>query len=241
MIDLHCVPTGNNLKIAIALEELGLPYRLVPHDMFAGTHQTLAFRSINPNAKLPAIVDHAPVDAGVPLAVFESGAILLYLAEKSGRLMPLDWRRRQTAQQWLVWQVAGLGPMLGQANHFVRYAPDGQDYAVQRYLREVQRLLAVLDRQLRDRAFIADEYTIADIACFPWAAGTHTIGVASADFPAMVAWIERIEQRPAVVAAKAALMGNADRAKYLQVRARLTPQEWSTLFGEQLLAAARTD
>ena len=241
MIDFHCVPTGNNLKIAIALEELGLPYRLVPHDMFAGTHQTLAFRGINPNAKLPAIVDDAPVDAGAPLAVFESGAILSYLAEKSHRLMPLDWRCRLTAQQWLVWQVAGLGPMLGQANHFVRYAPDGQDYAVQRYLREAQRLLAVLDRQLRDRAFIADEYSIADIACFPWAASTHTIGVAGADFPAIAAWIERVEQRPAVIAAKAALMGNADRAKYLQVRARLTPQEWSTLFGEQLLAAARTD
>jgi GST-like protein len=241
MIDFHYVPTGNNLKIAIALEELGLPYRLVQHDMFAGTHQTPEFRRINPNAKLPAILDHAPADAGPPLPVFESGAILLYLAEKSGRLMPVDWRRRHTTQQWLVWQVAGLGPMLGQANHFVRYAPEGQQYAVERYLREAQRLLAVLDRQLRGREFIADEYSIADIACFPWAASTHTIGVAGADFPAIAAWIERIEQRPAVTAAKAALMRNADRAKYLQIRARLRPQEWSTLFGEQLLAGARTD
>jgi glutathione S-transferase len=173
MIDFHYVPTGNNLKIAIALEELGLPYRLVQHDMFAGTHQTPEFRRINPNAKLPAILDHAPADAGPPLPVFESGAILLYLAEKSGRLMPVDWRRRHTTQQWLVWQVAGLGPMLGQANHFVRYAPEGQQYAVERYLREAQRLLAVLDRQLRGREFIADEYSIADIACVLPLGGQH--------------------------------------------------------------------
>jgi GST-like protein len=240
MIDLHYVPSGNNLKIGIALEELGLRYHLVRHDMFGGTHQKPEFRRINPNAKLPAIVDHEPTDAGEPLAVFESGAILLYLAQKTGRLMPADWRRSQVAQQWLVWQVAGLGPMLGQANHFCRYAPEGQDYAVQRYLREARRLLTVLDRQLRGREFIADEYSMADIACFPWAAGTRSIGIDPDDFPAMVQWIARIEQRPAIAAARAAIF-DGDRAKYLQARAKLTPQEWSTLFGDQLLAAARAD
>ena len=131
--------------------------------------------------------------------------------------------------------------MLGQANHFARYAPEGQDYAVQRYLREAQRLLAVLERQMRGRDFIADEYSIADIACFPWAAGTRSIGIASTDYPALVPWIERIEQRPAVVAAKTAIMLDASRAKYLQARAKLTAQEWSTLFGEQQLAASRVD
>jgi GST-like protein len=241
MIDFHYVPSGNNLKVAIALEELALPYRLVKHDMFGGTHQAPGFRRVNPNAKLPAIVDHAPPDAGEPLPVFESGAILLYLAEKAGRLMPTDWRRRQVAQQWLVWQVAGLGPMLGQANHFVRYAPEGQDYAVERYLREARRLLTVLDRRLRQREYIADEYSMADIASFPWAAGVRSVGIAIDDFPTLAQWIARMEQRPAVAAARAAIMQDDDRAKYLQARARLTPQEWSTLFGDQLLAAARAE
>jgi GST-like protein len=239
MIDFHHVPTGNNLKIAIALEELGLAYRPVPHDMFAGTHHTPAFRAINPNAKLPAIVDHAPADGGEPLAVFESGAILLYLAEKTGRLLPADWRQRQVAQQWLVWQVAGLGPMLGQANHFMRYAPEGQDYAVQRYQREARRLMTVLEQHLRGREFIAGDYSIADIACYPWAASTRTIGLPSSEFPALLPWLERVEQRAAVVAAKAAIMQDTTRPKYLQERARLTPQEWSTLFGDRQLAAAQ--
>ncbi|RZL95716.1 MAG: thiol:disulfide oxidoreductase [Variovorax sp.] len=242
MIDLHCVPTGNNLKIVIALEELALPYRLVRHDMYAGTHQTAEFRAINPNAKLPAIVDHTPADEGAPLPVFESGAILLYLAEKTGRLLPADWRARQEALQWLVWQVAGLGPMLGQANHFVRYAPEGQDYAVQRYLREARRLLEVLDRRLRTRDFIAGDYGLADIASYPWAAGTTGIGLDPARWPALSEWLERIRLRPATERAATALFGEgADRAKYVQARPRLSAQEWSTLFGDRLLAAARAD
>lgn len=238
MIDFHYVPTGNNLKIAIALEELDLAYRLVKYDMYAGTHLTPEFQTINPNSKLPAIVDSEPVDAGEPLAVFESGAVLLYLAEKTGRLLPAQWRRRQEAQQWLVWQVAGLGPMLGQANHFVRYAPAGQDYAVERYRREARRLLEVLDRRLRGRDYLADEYSISDIACYPWASGTRGIGIEVAGMPSLTAWIERIRARPAVERAVAAIM-DADRSKYLQARPNLTPQEWSNLFGDRLLAAAR--
>ncbi|MDR3453085.1 MAG: glutathione binding-like protein [Rhodoferax sp.] len=240
MIDFHYVPTGNNLKIAIALEELGLTYRLVKYDMYAGTHLTPEFRQINPNSKLPAIVDSEPADAGEPLAVFESGAILLYLTEKTGRLLPAEWRRRQEAQQWLVWQVAGLGPMFGQANHFVRYAPAGQDYAVERYLREARRLLEVLDRRLRGRDYLADEYSISDIACYPWVSGTRGIGIEVAGMPSLAAWIERIRARPAVERAVAAIM-DADRSKYIQTRPSLTPQEWSNLFGDRLLAAARDE
>jgi GST-like protein len=131
--------------------------------------------------------------------------------------------------------------MLGQANHFVRYAPEGQDYAVERYLREAKRLLTVLDRRLRQREYIADEYSIADIASFPWAAGVRSIGIAVDDFPALAQWIARIEQRPAVAAARGAILKDDDRAKYTQARARLTPQEWSTLFGDGLLAAARAE
>lgn len=239
MIDFHYVPTGNNLKIAIALEELALPYTLVKYDMYAGTHLTPEFRSINPNSKLPAIVDRAPADGGAPFAVFESGAILLYLAEKSHRLLPADWRGREEARQWLVWQVAGLGPMLGQANHFVRYAPAGQDYAVDRYLREARRLLEVLNRRLRDRAYLAgDEYSIADIACYPWAMGTAGIGIDPAELPALAAWLDRVRARPAIERAAAAIFGD-DRSKYTQVRPKLTEEEWSNLFGRRLLENAQ--
>ncbi|NPC59085.1 glutathione S-transferase N-terminal domain-containing protein [Caenimonas soli] len=239
MIDFHYVPTGNNLKIAIALEELGLAYRLVKYDMYAGTHLTPEFRKINPNSKLPAIVDSEPADAGAPMAVFESGAILLYLAEKTGKLLPAGWRSRQEARQWLVWQVAGLGPMMGQANHFVRYAPAGQDYAVERYLREASRLLAVLDRRLRQSDYLAGEYSIADIACYPWASGTRGIGIDVNEFSAVAAWVEGIRTRPAIERAAAAILEVADRAKYTQARPQLTPQEWSALFGDRLLAAAK--
>lgn len=239
MIDFHYVPTGNNLKIAIALEELALPCRLVKYDMYVGTHQTPEFRRINPNSKLPAIVDHDPADGGEPLPVFESGAILLYLAEKTGQLLPGEWRAREQARQWLVWQVAGLGPMLGQANHFVRYAPEGQDYGVERYLRESRRLLEVLNRRLRDRAYLAgDEYSVADIACYPWAAGTAGIGIDPARFPAMAAWLERIRVRPAIERGAKAIFGE-DRGRYTQKRPVLTQDEWSTLFGARLLAHAQ--
>ncbi|MES2939656.1 MAG: glutathione S-transferase N-terminal domain-containing protein [Pseudomonadota bacterium] len=238
MIDLHYFPTGNNLKIAIALEELGLPYTLVKYDMYAGTHLTPAFRRINPNNKLPAIVDHAPQDGGEPLPVFESGAILMYLAGKAGRLLPAGARERLLAQQWLFWQVGGLGPMLGQANHFVRYAPEGQDYAIERYRREGRRLLEVMEYRLEQADYLAGDYSVADIACYPWASGTKLIGIDTAGMPALGAWIERIRARPAVARAMAAIM-DADRAKYTQPRVQLTPEEWSNVFGDRLLAAAK--
>jgi GST-like protein len=238
MIDLHCVSTGNNLKIVIMLEEMGLPYRLVRHEMFAGTHLTPEFRRINPNVKLPAILDHAPADGGAPLPVFESGAILLYLAEKTGRFLPTGFRERAEALQWLVWQVAGLGPMHGQAHHFVRYAPDGQDYGVERYRREAQRLLHVMEYRLADVDYLAGEYSVADMACYPWMNGTGLIGLDLAETPNVQTWWARIGARPAVVAAADALR-DENRALYSQKRAQLTPEQWSNLFGDRLHATAR--
>ena len=239
MIDLHCVATGNNLKIAILLEETGLPYRLVRYEMFAGTHLEPAFRRINPNCKLPAIVDHAPADGGAPFSVFESGAILTYLAETSGRFMPDDPRGRSLCQQWLAWQIAGLGPMHGQAHHFVRYAPEGQTYGIERYRREAERLLHVMEYRLSEAPYLAGDYSIADIACFPWIGGLGLIGLSLDDLPAVADWQDRIAARPAVTAARAALM-DENRGLYTRVRAELTPEQWSAMFGDRMHAASRT-
>ncbi|TWT04075.1 glutathione S-transferase N-terminal domain-containing protein [Reyranella sp. CPCC 100927] len=239
MIDLHYVATGNNLKVAIMLEEAALPYNLVKYEMYAGTHLTPQFRRINPNNKLPAIVDHQPADGGEAVSVFESGAILLYLAEKSGMLLPQDARRRLQAQQWLIWQVAGLGPMLGQAHHFVRYAPEGQAYGIERYTRESRRLLEVLEYRLKQSGdYLAGDYSIADIACYPWASGTGLIGIDIAAFPAVAAWLARIKARPAVQRAADAILDES-RSLYTQPRPVLTPEQWSNMFGDKLLAAAK--
>lgn len=238
MIDLHCVSTGNNLKILIFLEETGLPYRLVRYEMFGGTHLTPEFRRINPNAKLPAIVDTAPADGGAPLPVFESGAILHYLAEKTGRFLPEGLRARSEAMQWLVWQVAGLGPMHGQAHHFIRYAPEGQDYGIARYRREAERLLHVMDYRLEQAEYLAGTYSIADMACYPWMNGAAMIGIDLAETPHVLAWRDRVAARPAVVAATEALR-DGNRARYSQKRAELTPEEWSNMFGDRLHATAR--
>jgi len=238
MIDFHYASTGNNLKIAIMLEETGLPYRLVKYDMFAGTHLTPEFRRINPNNKLPAIVDQAPADGGEPMPVFESGAILLYLAEKTGQLMPASARRRSLMQQWLIWQVAGLGPMHGQAHHFVRYAPEGQDYGIERYTREARRLLEVLEFRLIQAEWLAEEYSIADIACYPWTTGTALIGIDIAEYPSISAWADRIRTRDTVQRATAALK-DENRASYTQARAKLTPEQWSSMFGDRMHNAAK--
>src|SRR6185369_3286341 len=161
MIDVHFVPTPNGNKVTIMLEEIGLPYRLIPYNMLEGEHLTPEFRRVNPNGRLPAIVDHEPIGGGAPFAVMESGAILVYLSEKGGgAFMPADPRRRSQAQQWLMWQMAGFGPMQGQAHHFVRYAPEGQDYPVTRYMNETRRMLAVLDRRLAEADYLAEEYSV---------------------------------------------------------------------------------
>ena len=238
MIELHYSATPNGQKIALALLELGLPYRVVAYDIFEGDHLTPAFGRINPNHKLPAIVDLDPADGGGPFAVFESGAILQYLAEKTGRLLPTDLRRRSLAIQWLTWQMAGLGPMGGQASHFLRYAPPGNDYAVARYTKETQRLLTVLENRLSEVDYLAEEYSIADIACWPGRYVGARMGLSKGEFPATERWVERIAERPAALVAIEAPEFKAP-AKYLGMKQALTPAEWSNMFGERMLGAVR--
>jgi GST-like protein len=237
MIDLHFTPTPNGQKISIALEELELPYRLIQYDIFEGDQHTAEFGRINPNHKLPAIVDHDPPFDGGPHAVFESGAILQYLAEKTDRLLPKEPRARSVALQWLTWQVAGLGPMGGQAAHFMRYAPERIPYAIERYGREHMRLLRVLDRRLGEAAYLGgDEYSIADIAIWPGlAVGGAMHPEQQKAFPNITRWHAAVAERPAVARGL-----DADKAvpdKYLQRQAKLTPEQWSNMFGERMHTA----
>lgn len=199
MIDLYYWTTPNGHKITMFLEESGLPYRIVPVNISRGEQFKPDFLRISPNNKMPAIVDHAPADGGEPLAVFESGAILLYLADKIHRFIPADLRGRNMALQWLFWQMGGLGPMAGQNHHFVQYAPEKIPYAMDRYVKETARLYAVLDKHLSDgREFIAgDEYSIADMASYPWVVLYEWQSQKIEDTPHVAAWFERIKQRPA--------------------------------------------
>ena len=237
MIDLHFVATPNGQKISIALEELGLPYNLIQYDIFEGHQHTAAYGRINPNHKMPAIVDHDPAFGGGPHAVFESGAILQYLAEKTGKLLPADPRKRSVALQWMTWQVAGLGPMGGQASHFMRYAPEQIPYAIERYSKELNRLLHVLENRLGEAEYLAgDEYSIADIAIWPGraASGVMDIDIRST-FANMFRWYETIAQRPAVVRGRDAEKAFPD--KYMQRNAKLTPEQWSNMFGSAMHGA----
>jgi len=238
MIDLHFSPTPNGQKIMIALEELGLAYRTIDYDIFEGEQLTPAFGKINPNYKIPAIVDHQPAFGGPPHAVFESGAILLYLAEKTGKLLTSSERGRSEAIQWTIWQVAGLGPWSGQATHFIRYAPKRIDYAIARYTREVDRLLAVLEKRLGEVRYLAgDEYSIADIALWPARAVAHLLNIDISAYPNTSRWVAEIAARPAV---KRTVSGNRSiPAKYTQARAKLSPGEWSNLFGDRMHQAVR--
>ncbi|MFM7199836.1 MAG: glutathione binding-like protein [Myxococcota bacterium] len=198
MIDLYFFPTPNGLKLTIALEELELPYRVIPINIMKGDQFKPEFLAISPNNKMPALVDHEPLGGGEPLTVFESGAMLLYLAEKTGKLLPQDLRARYEVTQWLFWQMAGLGPMTGQANHFIIYAKEKVPYAMDRYLTEVKRLLSVLDKQLSTQEYIAGEYSVADIASLPWVIGVDRLGVELSSYPQVDAWVKRLQARPAV-------------------------------------------
>jgi len=198
MIELYSFPTPNGHKVSIALEELQIPYRIIPVNIARGEQFAPEFLAISPNNRIPAIVDTEPGDGNGPLSVFESGAILLYLAEKTGRLLPTAPRQRYEVIQWLMWQMAGLGPMLGQAHHFRNYAPEPIDYAIERYTQEAARLYRVLDKRLADRTFLADEYSVADIACFPWVSFHDHHGQALEDFPNVKRWHERIAARDEV-------------------------------------------
>ncbi len=205
MIDLYFAATPNGWKITIMLEECGLPYSVKPVNIGAGEQFRPEFLAISPNNRIPAIIDHDPPGGGEPISVFETGAILMYLAEKTGRFLPQDLRERVSVLEWLMWQMAGLGPMLGQNGHFLLYAPEKLDYAIDRYRREADRLYGVLDRQLaRTDAYVAGEhYTIADMACFPWIITHKAQGIDMSQFTHVARWFADIRQRPAVIAGTA--------------------------------------
>ncbi|HUO79733.1 MAG TPA: glutathione binding-like protein [Steroidobacteraceae bacterium] len=204
MIELYYWPTPNGHKITMFLEEAGLEYRLTPVDIGAGDQFRKEFLAIAPNNRMPAIVDHAPADGAAPVSVFESGAILVYLGEKTGRFLPTALRPRAAVLEWLFWQVAGLGPMAGQNHHFNRYAPEPVPYAIERYTKETNRLYGVLDRRLAGHAFVAGaDYSIADMAIYPWIVPWQAQRQNLDDFPHLKRWFETVAARPATVRAYA--------------------------------------
>ena len=203
MIDLYYWPTPNGHKITLFLEETATPYQIIPIDIGKGDQFKPDFLKIAPNNRMPAIVDTDPMGGGGPTSLFESGAILLYLAEKVGRFLPHDLRGRAKVLEWLFWQMGGLGPMAGQNHHFSVYAPERIPYAIDRYVKETNRLYGVLDRQLKGQEFIAGEYSIADMACYPWTVSHERQGQNLDDFPNLKRWFLAIKARPATVAAYA--------------------------------------
>jgi GST-like protein len=228
MIDLHYWPTPNGHKVTLFLEEAGLEYRIVPVDIGKGAQFEADYLGISPNNKMPAIVDHAPAGGGAPISVFESGAILLYLAEKSGKFLPRDPRGRVQTLEWLFWQMAGLGPMTGQYGHFHVYAPESIAYAKERYRKESERLLGVLDRRLEGRDFIVGgEYSIADMACYPWISPYDKAPIDLAPFANVRRWQAAIRARPATQRAYAlAKQVNPDAGK------PMSDAEKKVLFGQ---------
>jgi GST-like protein len=201
MIDLHYAPTPNGWKISIMLEELGLPYTVFPVNIRAGDQFKQEFLAISPNNRIPAIVDRAPADGGEPFSVFETGAILIYLADKTGRFLPKEKRARSHVMQWLMWQMSGLGPMLGQHGHFALYAQEKIPYAIGRYRDEAARLYRVLDTQLgKTGAYVGGDYSIADIACFPWTMTHKAQGFTLDDYPNIKRWYALVRARPQVQA-----------------------------------------
>jgi GST-like protein len=197
MIDFYYWTTPNGHKVTMFLEETGLPYRVVPINITKGEQFAPDFLKISPNNRIPAIVDHAPADGGKALALFESGAILLYLADKTGRFIAPDLHARNETIQWLFWQMGGLGPMAGQNHHFTQYAPEKVPYAIERYTKETARLYAVLNKHLADREFIAGAYSIADMACYPWIVPHEKQGQDLDDFPDLKRWFAAIRERSA--------------------------------------------
>jgi GST-like protein len=202
MIELHYWPTSNGHKITMACEEMALPYEIHPVNIGKGEQFKPSFIAISPNNRMPAIVDRDPIGGGAPLSIFESGAILVYLAEKSGKFMPKDVRGRYDVMQWLFWQVGGLGPMAGQKGHFLNSAPEKIPYAIDRYTKETDRLIGVLDRRLQDREFLCGAYTIADMASYPWTFSQFKRDPSVLDnFHNVSRWVAAIGARPATVAA----------------------------------------
>jgi GST-like protein len=198
MIELFYWTTPNGHKITIFLEETQTAYKIIPINISKGEQFSEAFLNISPNNRIPAILDKEPADRGFPISVFESGSILQYLAEKTGKFLPSDMRGRYDALQWLYWQMGGLGPMAGQNHHFVQYAPERIPYAMDRYIKETGRLYGVLNKRLADRDFIVGEYSIADMACYPWVVPYERQKQDLNDFPNLKRWFHQIAQRPAV-------------------------------------------
>jgi GSH-dependent disulfide-bond oxidoreductase len=225
MIELYYWTTPNGHKITIFLEEAGLPYAIKPVNISNGEQFAPEFLAISPNNRIPAIVDLEPNDGKGPLSVFESGAILQYLAEKTGKFLPADLRGRAETMQWLFWQMAGLGPMAGQNGHFNNYAPEKIPYAIDRYIKETERLYGVLDERLADREFIAGPYSIADMAAYPWIVPHERQGQNLNDFPSLKRWFETIQRRDAVQRAYAV-------AKAINTAPTVTEESKSILFGQ---------
>ena len=226
MIELHYWPTPNGHKIAMMLEETGLDYRIFPVNIGQGEQFAPEFLKIAPNNRMPAIIDRAPAEGGEPISVFESGAILLYLAEKTGRFGGTALRERVEITQWLMWQMGGLGPMLGQNHHFSRYAPEKIPYAIERYVKETGRLYGVLDRRLAGREFIAGDYSIADMAAYPWIVPHEAQGQRLEDFPNLARWFAAVADRPATrdAYAKGAAVSAGDQP--------MTDEARKVLFGQ---------
>ncbi|MGH1486772.1 MAG: glutathione S-transferase N-terminal domain-containing protein [Cellvibrionaceae bacterium] len=201
MIDLHYWTTPNGHKITIFLEEAGLPYKVHPVNISQGDQFKSEFLSISPNNRIPAIVDNEPAFMDQPLSLFESGAILEYLADKTGKFLPASGVGRYEVLQWLYWQMGGLGPMAGQNHHFSKYAPERIAYATDRYVNETNRLYGVLNKQLENKSYIAGEYSIADMASYPWIKPYEQQGQDLNEFPALKSWFERMGERPAVIKA----------------------------------------
>jgi GST-like protein len=227
MIDLHYSPTPNGNKIIIALEELELDYNICWVNIGKGDQFKPEFLRISPNNRIPAIVDHDPVDGGEPISIFESGAILVYLAEKTGKFMPQDIRGRKTVLEWLFWQVGGLGPMAGQNHHFVGYAPEKILYAMDRYVKETNRLYGVLNRRVRETgAFLAGaDYTIADMATYPWVVPWQRQLQNIDEFPDLKRWLEAIAKRPAT-------LRGYEKGQSNSMRSTLSEEARKTLFGQ---------
>jgi len=226
MIDLYYWPTPNGHKITMFLEEAGLDYTIHPVDISAGDQFKPDFLAISPNNRMPAIIDTAPSDGGEPISVFESGAVLLYLAEKIGRFLPKGVRGRKTATEWLFWQVGGLGPMAGQNHHFGGYAPSKIPYAIDRYVNETNRLYGVLDRHLESRTFVAgDDYSIADMASYPWVVPWKRQQQNLDDFPNLRRWFDTVRARPGTQRAYA-------RGEPYSSRPAVTEEGKKILFGQ---------
>jgi GST-like protein len=225
MIELHYWTTPNGHKITMFLEEAGLAYRIVPVHIGKGEQFKPEFLAISPNNRIPALIDHTPKDGGKPIAVFESGAMLVYLAEKTGKFLSADPRKRYETLEWLFWQMGGLGPMSGQNNHFSQYALEKIPYAIDRYRNEVNRLYGVLDKKLAGRDFVTGEYSIADMACYPWIVPYERQGQKLEDFPNLARWFAGIKARPATVKAY-------ELAKSINTAPSITEESRKILFGQ---------